>query len=76
MSRIALGNVSVVKLQKPMKSHILFPCCEVDDESGGDITEGVELIRLTKIHHVPDQSLLIGYFSVELEVVETHTIFS
>lgn len=69
-------KVAVVKLDEAMKREVLLSSGEVDDESGGDVVECVEFVGLAKVDHVPDQALLVGYFAVELEVVEAEAVLS
>ena len=59
-----------------MKCHFFFTCSQIYDKSSGYVTECVEFIRLTKIHHIPDQSLLVCYFTMKLEMVETEAVFA
>lgn len=59
-----------------MKCHFFFTCSQIYDKSSRYIAECVEFIRLTKIQHIPDQSLLVSYFTMKLEMIETETVFA
>lgn len=70
----AFGDVSVVELEEAVEGHVLLASGEVDDEGGGDVAEGVEFVRLAEVEHIPDQTLLVSDFPVELEVVEAEAV--
>jgi len=59
-----------------MKCHFLFTCGQINDKSGGYVAESIEFIWLTKIHHIPDQSLLVCYFTMKLKMIETEAVFT
>jgi hypothetical protein len=59
-----------------MKCHFLLTSGQIDDKSCGYVAECIELVRLTKIHHIPDQSLLVCYFTMKFEMIETEAVFA
>ena len=59
-----------------MKSHFFLSSGEVNYESCGDVTKGIEFVGFTKTEHVPDESLFVGNFPVKFEVVEAETVFA
>lgn len=69
-SGMSFWEVAVVELDEAVEGKIFLASGEIDDEGGGDVGEGVEFVALAEGDHVPDQSLLVGEFAVELEVVE------
>jgi hypothetical protein len=73
---IYFWNIPVVKFDKAVKGKIFFPRGEIDYECCGDIRKGIEFIGLAKVDHIPDESLLVGDLTVELEVIEAEAILS
>lgn len=59
-----------------MQGHILFSRRQVDYESCRDIAEGIQLIRLTEIKHIPNQPLFISYLPMELKMIKAKAVFS
>lgn len=73
---IFIGEVAVIKLDEAVQGEVLFAGGEVDDEGGGDVVEGIELVGLAEVDHVPDQSLFVGDLAVELEVIEAQALLA
>lgn len=57
-----------------MKCHLFFSRGQIDDKSSRQVAEGIEFVRLTKIHHIPDKSLLISYLPMKLKMIEAKTV--
>lgn len=59
-----------------MQGHVLLPCRQVDYKRRWDVAEGIELVRLAEVEHVPNQSLLVRYLSMELKVIKANAVFT
>jgi hypothetical protein len=71
---MSFRQVAVVEFDKAMEREIFLASGEIDDESGWDVSEGVEFVTFAEGDHVPDQALLVGEFAVELEMVEREAL--
>ena len=76
LAYVALRNITIIEFDESVQSEVFLTSGEIDDKGGGKIYKSVKFVHLTKVDHVPNESLFIGQFSMELKVVVAEALLT